>query len=175
MSQILARANALEWERVREQGHASEGRQAPRYVWAAYELKPALTEPEWAAACRAVKDCAAATGVHPRDVSDAKVDQCSSDYGAAAKIAACQVLFGLRSAALARTGASRAPHCVEWIASMWPLKDIARELGHWRKMGAGRERIPDLRPTRPFVRLVLMGMADYYDACDAEVTRWRAM
>mgnify|MGYP001500571332 CR=1 FL=1 len=28
---ILAKANALEWERVREQGHESEGRQPRRF------------------------------------------------------------------------------------------------------------------------------------------------
>lgn len=174
MSQILARDTALQWERVKEQGHESEGRQKPRKVWAVTALKPQLTEQEWGAACRAVKECAPAFDAMRRAFDNVPVDQSSSDYGMAARVSAVRCLEGLRQAAFARTGASKAPACVEWVVQMWTLSDIAVGLGFWRRMGA-RAPVPDLRPTKPFVRLVLLGMAAHYEHCDAELAAWRGL
>lgn len=170
MSRILARATALEWERVREQGHESEGRQSPR-VWAAKALKPELTESEWSAACRAVKECAPAFDGMRRAFDDVPVDSSGGDYGMAAKVSAVRRLEGLRQAAFARTGASKAPVCVEWIAQMWTLPEIAAALGHRRRTNGGRQTV-DTRATKPFVRLVLFGMAAYFDDCDLGVAAW---
>ena len=160
------------WDKVREQGYASEGRQAPRRVWAAQALKPELTEQEWAAATRCVRECAAAFDGMRRTFDIEPVDGGSSDYGLAARVAAARTLEGLRQAAFTRTGASKAPICVEWIAQMWTLADIAGALGHYRRVGRGRNPVVDVRTTRPFVRLVLLGMAAYYDDCDAQRERW---
>lgn len=170
MSQILARANALEWERVREQGHESEGRQRAR-VWAAQALKPELTEQEWAAACRAVLECSAAfDGM--RRAFDQRVDGGGSDYGLAARMSACRRLEGLRQAVRARVQRPLASNCVEWIAQLWTLPEIAAGLGCYRFTGKPRRATPDTRPAKPLVRLVLFGMAHYYDGIDRDVERW---
>lgn len=171
MSRILAHATALEWERVKEQGHESEGRQSPRSVWAPQALKHVLTEQEWAAACRAVKECAPAFDGMRRVFDAEPVDQSSSDYGMAARVAAARTLEGLRQAVFTRTKASRAPACVDWIAQMWTLPEIAAALGHTRLTGGGRQTV-DTRTTKPFVRLVLCGMAAYYEDVDADRQAW---
>lgn len=174
MSRILAQANALDWQRVKEQGHESEGRQAAR-VWAVKALKPELTELEWAAACRAVLECSAAFDAMRRAFDGVAVDGGGSDYGLAARVTACRRLENLRQAVRARVDRPRASNCVEWVAQLWTLPEIAAGLGAFRKMGKGREPIPDLRPAKPFVRLVLCGMAAYYDEIDADKARWNGM
>lgn len=174
MSRIQARAVELEWARVREQGHASEGRQAPRKVWAVKALKPELTEEEWVAACRAVRECAPAFDGMRRAFDDVVVDSSGSDYGMAAKVSAARQLEGLKRAAFTRTGAAKAPVCVEWIAQMWTLPEMAQALGSTRRTGPRLTSriVPDVRPVKPFVRLVLMGMAAYFEDCDMDVDAW---
>lgn len=167
---ILAKANALEWERVREQGHESEGRQ-PRRVWAAEALKPELTEAEWEAAQRAVRECIlwfpGAKADHDR------VDMAWSDAGLVKQMDAGRALYGLRMGVQRRCEGRRAPDCAEWLVQLWTLQDIACAMGFYRSKGAGRDREPDMRRTKPFVRLVLIGMAGYYEDCDQGVESWR--
>lgn len=154
--------------------NGEDRKQRPHKIWAAKALKSEMTEPEWAAACRAVRECAPAFDGMQAAFDRDRVDGGGSDYGLAARVTAVRRLEGLRQAAFTRTGASRAPACVEWVVQMWTLEDIARALNVWRKMGR-RDPIPDLRPVRPFVRLTLMGMADYYAVCGDELDRWRAL
>lgn len=171
MSRILAKANDLEWQRVAEQGHESEGRQKAR-VWALIALKPELTEQEYAAGCRAVTECSAAFDAMRRAFDSVAVDGGGSDYGLAARVTACRRLEGLRQAVRARVERPNASNCVEWIAQLWTLPEIALALGHTRFTGTPRRVAPDTRPTKPFVRLVLLGMSDYYDQIDRDTARW---
>lgn len=164
MSQILARANALDWQQRKEQGAEWEGRQSAR-VWAVKALKPSLTEEEYAAGCRAVTECSAAFDAMRRAFNE-RVDGGGSDYGLAARISAVRRLEGLRQAAFARVGRPGASNCVEWIAQLWTLPEIAAGLKFYRFTGSPRRETPDTRPAKPFVRLVLMGMADYFDEID---------
>lgn len=170
MSQILARDLRAQWDQVKEQGHASEGRQ-PRRIWAAEALKAELTEPEWEAAQRAVRECIlwfpGAKANHDR------VDMAWSDAGIAKQMDAGRALYGLRTGVRRRCEGRRAPDCAEWIVQLWTLQDIAGAMGFYRSKGQGREREPDMRRTKPFVRLVLIGMANYYADCDEGVESWR--
>ena len=61
---------------------------------------------------------------------------------------------------------------VEWIAQLWTLPEIANGLGHQRYTGTPRRLTTDTRLTKPFVRLVLLAMAGYFDAIDADRTAW---
>jgi len=172
---ILQRAYDLEWERVREQGNELiEGKQAPRKAWCVKALKGEISEEEWLAGCRAVRDCAAAFDGMSRQFDDIPVDGGSTDYGLAAKVSAVRALEGLRQAAWTRTNATLAARCVEWIVQLHTLPEIAVGMGVWRKMGPGREPIPDTRPAKPFTRLVLMAMAGYYYDCDRGLERHNA-
>lgn len=170
MSAILAKATALEWERVREQGHASEGRQ-PRRVWCATELKPTLTEAEWEAAQRGVRECIMWFPGAKENMD--RVDMAWSDAVFANRIDAGRALFGLIRGVESRCDQKRAAECAEWIVQLHTLQDIAMALGCWRSMGKGREPIPDIRPIKPKVRLVLIAMANYYMDCDAGSEPWK--
>lgn len=173
-SRILARANALDWERIREQGNeAIEGRQRAR-VWAVQALKPELTEEEFAAGCRAVLECSAAFDCMRRAFDGERVDGGGSDYGMVAKLTAVRRLENLRQAARARARVQqpRASATVEWIAQLWTLPEIAAGLGHTRFTGTPKRETVDVRPAKPFVRLVLLAMARFYDEVDADVERW---
>lgn len=172
MSQILARNTELEWERVREQGHASEGRQKSR-IWAVAALKPELTEEEYHAGCRAVLECSAAFDGMRRAFDSAPVDGgARTDYGLAARVTAVRRLEGLRQAVRARVQQPLASNCVEWIAQLWTLSEIAGSLGHMRYTGTPRRLAPDTRLTKPYVRLVLMAMGNYFEGIDGDLTAW---
>jgi hypothetical protein len=169
-ARILEIDRQAQWAQRKEQGAVWEGRQARR-IWAVEALKAELLPEEWDAASRAVKDCAAAFDGMCRVHAERTDGGGGSDYGLAAQISAVRCLEGLRQAALTRTKAVRALDCVEWIVQLYTLPEMARELGVWRSRGADREREPDTRPVKPFVRLVLISMAGYYDACSAELAR----
>lgn len=170
MSRILAKANALEWERVKEQGHESEGRQARR-VWAVEDLKPKLTEDEFNAATRAVRECILYFPGARENLD--RVDMAWSDGSLASKTDAGHSLWGLRQGVARRSAVRSAPNVVEWIVQLHTLQDIAAELSFWRSMGAGREPIPDARPVRRIVHHVLIAMSEYYAACDVGKESWR--
>lgn len=170
MSRILEKANALEWERVREQGHQSEGRQ-PRRIWAIEAMKPELQEIEYEAAQRAVRECIMFFPGAKANYD--RVDKVWSDAGIAKQVDAGHALYGLRQGIQKRCKAECGPNVAEWIVQLYTLQDMAAALNFWRSMGA-REAIPDTRPVRKIVQHVLIGMAEYYADCDRGVDGWRA-
>ncbi len=171
MSLVLERDRQAAWAQVKEQGHASEAKQ-PRRIWAVEALKDQMLPEEWEAANRAVRECAPAFDGMRALGGERVQGGGGSDYGLAARITAVRRLEGLRQAAFVRTKAARAPHCVEWIVQLYTLPEMARELGCFRSTGAPARKTVDTRPVRPFVRLVLMAMAGYYDECDVQTREW---
>ena len=143
----------------------------PRRVWAVEALKPELTEQEYEAARRAVRECI--LFFPGAKASMDRVDMGWSDAGLAKQMDAGHALYGLRQGVAQRcSGVRRAADAAEWIVQLWTLQDMAIALGCWRRMGA-RESIPDTRPVRPFARLVLLAMAGYYADCDQGAESWR--
>jgi hypothetical protein len=149
-----------------------EDRKQPRRVWCVEALKPELTEQEYEAARRAVRECILYFPGAKANMD--RVDMAWSDAGMARQMDAGHALYGLRQGVAKRCSAIRkAAACAEWIVQLYTLQDIASAMGHWRRMGRERDRIPDTRTARPFVRLVLIGMAGYYADCDVGVESWR--
>lgn len=152
--------------------HNGEAKRQPRRVWAAEALKPELSEGEWKAAIRAVRECILwFPGAKP---NLDRVDMAWNDVALAGQMDAGRALFGLRQGVAKRCAYRQAPNCAEWLVQLHTLEDIAKELGHYRRMGPNREPIPDIRPARPFVRIVLMAMARYYEDCDVGREKWCA-
>ena len=174
MSQILARANALEWEQCKEQGPAWEGRQKAR-VWAVAALKPELTAEQWDAGLKVTELCAPAFDALRRAFREPVDGGAQGDYGMATRLTAIRHLESARQAATVRVARPRAALCVELIVQGHTLAELAGGLGMWRKMGCGRPSIPDIRPAAPFVQLVLLALADHYGYAAEEHARWRAM
>lgn len=172
MSAILEKARQLEWEQRREQGAGWEGRQ-PRRIWAVEALKPELTEPEYEAAQRAVRECILYFPGARANMD--RVDIAWSDAAMAKQIDAGHALYGLRQGVARRSKYAKAPLCAEWIVQLYTLQEMAQELGWRRSKGKGRPEEPDVRRTRPFVRLVLMAMADYYADCDRGSDSWHGV
>ena len=174
MSYILARDNALVWDRIKEQGNELiEGRQGRSHVWAALKLKPRLTELEYVAACRAVLECSAAfDGM--RQALGERVDNSGSDFGLAARVSAARSLENLRQAVGARVNQPRASACAEWLCQLWSLSEIAKGLGLTTITGTPPRTVPNARAAGTFVRKVLAAMAAYYDDLDADKGAWNA-
>lgn len=148
-----------------------EDRRQPRRVWAVEDLKPKLTEGEFEAARRAVRECILYFPGARENLD--RVDMAWSDGSLASKIDAGHSLWGLRQGVSRRSTVRSAPNVVEWIVQLHTLQDIAAELSFWRNMGANRAPIPDTRPVRRIVHHVLITMAEYYAACDAGAESWR--
>lgn len=142
----------------------------PRRVWAVEAMKPELTEAEYEAAQRAVRECI--LFFPGAKASLDKVDMAWSDAGMASKMDAGHALFGLRQGVSKRCDFRAAPTVCEWLVQLYTLQDIAAALGYFRSMGKDRPRIPDTRAARPTVRLVLLGMTSYYEACDLGRESW---
>jgi hypothetical protein len=144
----------------------------PRRIWAVQALKTQITEAEWFAATRAIEECGSLfEGREPgagfqiyRD-RDTGMLTSGKEQSALRETQALQALYGLRQAVSKRCNATLAPNCAEWIVQRHTLQDIAIECSWWRSMGKGRDPIPDTRPVKPFVRLVLLAMAGYYEDC----------
>lgn len=170
MSVILEKARQLEWEQRREQGAEWEGRQ-PRRIWAVEALKPELTEAEYEAGKRAVRECILFFPGAKANMD--RVDMAWTDAGLAKQVDAGHALYGLRQGVSKRCDVRQAANIAEWLAQLYTLQDVALALGWMRSKGRGRPEEPDLRRTRPFVRLVLMSMADYYADCDRGIDSWR--
>lgn len=168
MSQLLEKDRQAQWAERKEQG---AGKRQPRRVWAVEALKPELSEDEYAAAQRAVRECILFFPGAKANYD--RVDMAWSDAGMAKQMDAGHALYGLRQGVSKRSNYERAPICAEWIVQLYTLQDIAAGFGWKRSKGAGRGDEPDLRRTRPFVRLVLMSMADYYADCDRGIDSWR--
>lgn len=150
--------------------HNDETRRQPRRVWAAEALKPELTESEYAAARRAVRECILWFPGAKANMD--RVDMAWSDGALAKQMDAGRALYGLRQAVARRCDMRPAANVAEWLVQLWTLQEIAQGLGYWRSMGK-REPIPDTRAVKPTVRLVLIGMANYYDDCDRGADSWR--
>jgi hypothetical protein len=148
-----------------------EDRKQPRRVWCVEALKPELTEQEYEAARRAVRECILYFPGAKANMD--RVDMAWSDAGMARQMDAGHALYGLRQGVSKRSGYCRAPLCAEWIVQLYTLQDIAAGFGWLRSKGRERFAEPDMRRTRPFVRLVLMNMADYYADCDIGIDSWR--
>jgi hypothetical protein len=143
----------------------------PRRIWCAEALKPELTEAEFAAAQRAVRECILSFPGAKANYD--RVDAAWSDSGLANQTDAAHALNGLRQGVSKRCAIKEGPNIAEWIVQLHTLQDIATALGQFRRMGPGREPIPDVRAAKPTVRLVLLGMAGYYEDCDRGVRDWR--
>lgn len=169
MSQLLEKDRQAQWAERKEQG---AGKRQPRRIWAVEALKPELTEAEFDAAKRAVRECILFfPGAKP---NYDRVDMGWSDAAMAKQMDAGHNLYGLRQGVLKRsTYGSRAAMCAEWLVQLYTLQDVAMGFGWLKSKGAGRMSEPDMRRTRPFVRLVLMSMADYYADCDRGIDSWR--
>lgn len=149
-----------------------EDRRQPRRVWCVEALKPELTEQEYDAAKRAVRECILYFPGAKANMD--RVDMAWSDAGMARQMDAGHALYGLLQGVTKRCERiGKAAQCAEWIVQLYTLQDIASAMGHWRRMGPSRDQIPDVRSARPFVRLVLIGMASYYADCDAGAESWR--
>lgn len=148
-----------------------ETRRQPRRVWAVEALKPELGEDEYAAAQRAVRECILFFPGAKANLD--KVDMAWNDAGMASKMDAGHSLYGLRQGVSKRCSITCAPNVVEWLVQLYTLQDVAGALGFMRQMGASRDPIPDTRPAKRIVKYVLIGMAEYYAACDQGRDNWR--
>jgi len=150
-----------------------DSKRQPRRVWAVEALKPTLSEDEYEAAQRAVRECILFFPGAKANYD--RVDMAWSDAGMAKQMDAGHSLYGLRQGVSKRCAITCAPNVVEWLVQLYTLQDIAAALGFMRQMGekSGRPPIPDTRPARRIVKYVLIGMAGYYDACDRGADNWR--
>ena len=166
-------------QQVREQDQAElaaryngDDKRQPRRIWAAEAMKPELTEEEYAAAQRAVRECILFFPGAKANYD--RVDMAWSDAGMAKQMDAGHSLYGLRQGVTKRCKITAAPNVAEWIVQLHTLQDIASAMSFFRSMGASRDPIPDIRPAKRIVHHVLIGMAEYYADCDAGVASWRA-
>lgn len=148
-----------------------ESKRQPRRVWAVEALKPTLAEDEYEAAQRAVRECILFFPGAKANYD--RVDMAWSDAGMAKQMDAGHSLYGLRQGVSKRCAITCAPNVVEWLVQLYTLQDIAAALGFMRSMGGQREQIPDTRPAKRIVKYVLIGMSEYYAACDRGVDGWR--
>lgn len=168
MSALLEKDRQAQWAERAEQG---SGKRQPRRIWAVEAMKPELEESEYAAAQRAVRECILFFPGAKANLD--RVDMAWSDAGLAKQMDAGHALFGLRQGVTKRCKITCAPNVVEWLVQLYTLQDVAGALGFMRQMGASREPIPDTRPARRIVQHVLIGMAEYYAACDDGRDNWR--
>ncbi len=169
-TKLLRQVQEQDQQELADRYNGTDARQ-PRRVWCAEALKPELTEPEWLAAQRAVRECILFFPGAKANYD--RVDMAWSDAGLAKQMDAGHSLYGLRQGVAKRCAGRFAPICAEWIVQLHTLQDIAAALGWTRSKGVDRPQEPDMRRTRPFVRLVLLGMADYYADCDRGIESWR--
>lgn len=169
-TKLLRQIHEQDQEALAERYNGADKRQ-PRRVWAIEAMKPEITEAEYEAARRSVRECILFFPGAKANYD--RVDMIWSDAGLAKQIDAGHSLYGLRQGVAKRCKAQCAPNMTEWIVQLYTLQDMASALNFWRSMGAGREPIPDVRPVRRIVQHVLIGMADYYADCDRGVESWR--
>ena len=158
------RVAEAEWQ------HGQAGRQ-PRRIWAVEALKPELTEDEYAAGQRAVRECILWFPGAKANMD--RVDMAWTDGALAKQMDAGRALYGLRQGVTKRSQIQEAPFCAELIVQLYTLQEIAQAFAWTRSKGAGRADEPDMRRTKPTVRLVLMAMADYFTDCDRGADSWR--
>lgn len=150
----------------------------PRRKWAVDALKRHLLEAEYAAGCRARRECrdlwAARDGAGFAVYRDPVTGMLTSgtEQSALRKSNAAFALNGLRQGVANRAAIIQGPNCAEWIARGDTMQDIAEAMDWMRTKGAGRPSEPDLRRLKPFLRLVLIAMAQYYADCDVGRSKW---
>lgn len=169
-TKLLTQVRAQDQQELADRYNGADKRQ-PRRVWCAEAIKPELTEAEWEAAKRAVRECILFFPGAKANYD--RVDMAWSDAGLAKQMDAGHALYGLRQGVAKRCKARSAPNVAEWIVQLYTLQDIAAALNLWRSMGA-RPAIPDTRPAKRVVQHVLIGMAEYYADCDRGIDSWRA-
>jgi hypothetical protein len=151
--------------------HNGETKQARR-VWCVQYIKADITEAEWFAANRAVEDCGAmfqgkADGVGFQMYRCPKTGLLTSgkEQSILRQTHAMQALEGLRQGVANRCSVKNAANGAEWIVQRHTMQDMAAETDWWRNKGKDRAPSPDMSRIRPFMRLVLLAMAAYYDDC----------
>jgi hypothetical protein len=152
-----------------EQGQTAK---QPRRVWAVEAVRPEIEEEEWAAAIRAVRETSACFEGQRRVFDSDLVQGGHSDHGLAAKVSAARRLALLKQCAMIDTRHIIAARVVEGIVQMHTMSEIAAALGRVRRMGDGRDPIPDSRQVRPLVKDCLTAMAAHY-AKIAAPHEWR--
>lgn len=155
--------------------HNGDTRQ-PKRVWAVEALKPKLSQEEYEAGQRAVRECILFFPGAKANMD--RVDMDWSDAGVANKVDAGHNFWGLRRAVERRcntsvTGGHWSEDFVEWTVQLWTLSEMAEARGVFRFTGTPRRSVPDTRPIVPLLRIVLTHMADYYASCDRGVESWR--
>lgn len=166
-TKTLRAIQAQDQSELAERHNGTDAKQVPRRQWGPAALKAKLDEREWQAACRCVNECRAAFDGMRRAFDSEPVDGGGSDYGLAARVSAVGRLSALRLAVRNIPSKRRkyAPKAIDWIAQMWTLEDMAQAMNLWRRMGQ-RPQIADLRPVKPFLRMVLSAMADHYEGAN---------
>lgn len=180
-TKLLNQVRAQEQAELAERYNGTDARQ-PRRKWAAEALKAELTEQEYAAALRARRetgdlwagrDGSVVVGFQVyRDDATGMLTS-GKEQSELRRSNAAYALNGLRQGVSKRSAFREGPNCAEWIARGDTLQDVAIALNWTRSKGVGRDHEPDMRRVKPFVRLVLMAMADYYADCDKGSEAWR--
>lgn len=179
-TKLLRQIHEQDQEALAERYNGTDTKQ-PRRVWAVEAMKPDITEAEYEAAQRAVRECGGLhrgrdEGMHVgfqmyRD-SETGLLTSLKEQAELRKSNAAYALTGLRQGVSKRCDFKQAANVSEWLVQLYTLQDIAAALGYFRSMGKDRPRIPDTRAARPTVRLVLLGMTSYYEACDLGRESW---
>lgn len=155
-------------ELAKRHNEGGRERRQPRRRWCVDELRPTLTEPEYEAGRRAVRECILYyPGAKP---SLDRVDSGWSDAALVSQMDAGRALYALRQAVSLRGHKRQAIVC-DLIVQLYTMAEVARALGLARSMGA-RRPVADMRLTKPLVRATLSTMARYYaDCCPVDSTR----
>lgn len=183
-TKLLVQIHEQDQQALADRYNGEDVRQ-PRRVWVVKAICDKMTSQEGAAAEQAVRECSLlfsgairesgmviGSGFQIWRDESTKMLTSSSEQKELRMTAAMSKLNALKDGVARRTDADRAPECVERIVRLETAQDVAAGMGWWRKMGPGRDPIPDLRPLRPFVRCVLLAMAGYYADERADVDLW---
>jgi hypothetical protein len=151
--------------------HNGETRQSSR-VWVVKAFRAEITEAEWFAATRAIEDFGSlyagkeqGAGFQMYVCPVTGMLTSGKEQSQLRQTAAMQARESLRQGVVRRCSAENAANCVEWIAAYETLEDVTMHLGWWRNKGKDRAPSPDKSRVKPFVRLVLLAMAAYYEDC----------
>jgi hypothetical protein len=182
-TKLLRQVQEQDQQELADRYNGTDAKQSRR-KWIADALKPELTEPEYAAAERARdetrdlwtgRDASVVVGfqIYPDPITGMLTS--GKEQSELRKSNAAFALEALRQGVSKRSAFKEGPNCAEWIARGHTIQDAAIALNWTRSKGVGREHEPDLRRVKPFVRLVLMSMADYYADCDRGAKSWRGV
>jgi hypothetical protein len=182
-TKLLRQVQEQDQQELADRYNGTDARQ-PRRKWIAQALKSELTEQEYAAALRARfetsdlwagRDSSIVVGFQVYRDTHTGMLTSGKEQSELRRSHAAYALNGLRQGVSKRSAFKEGPNCAEWIARGDTLQDAAVALNWTRSKGVGREHEPDMRRVKPFVRLVLMSMADYYADCDRGAKSWRGV